>query len=202
MTFRKVRIALLRAVFIPLIALFLFVEPSWPANVITDSIAEAFEILGYLFLMAGLGLRIWATLYVGSRKSKVLLTDGPYSLCRNPLYLGTFIIVLGAGLCLTNPLMTLFTILVYIPVHVLVGRAEERHLRDLFGAEYDEYRRTVPAFLPSWKNYHSREEISVSTKAIKRVTLDAAMVLLIPPAAELIEMLHGYHLMPVLWRFP
>jgi protein-S-isoprenylcysteine O-methyltransferase Ste14 len=202
MTFRKVRIALLRAVFIPLIAIFLFVAPSWPENLFTESVAEAFEILGYLFLMAGLGLRIWAILYVGSRKSKVLITDGPYSLCRNPLYLGTFIIVLGAGLCLTNPLMALFTILVYIPVHSLVGRAEERHLRGLFGAEYDEYHRAVPAFLPSWRNYHSREEISVSTKAIKRVALDTSLVLLIPPAAELIEMLHNYNLMPVLWRFP
>ena len=202
MTFRKVRIALLRAVFIPLIVLFLFVEPSWPENLFTESVAEVFEILGYLFLMAGLGLRIWAILYVGSRKSKVLITDGPYSLCRNPLYLGTFIIVLGAGLCLTNPLMTLFTILAYLPVHTFVGRSEERHLRDLFGAEYDEYQRTVPAFLPSWKNYHSREEISVSTKAIKRVALDTSLVLLIPPAAELIEMLHNYNLMPTLWRFP
>lgn len=202
MKFRKIRVAALRAVFIPLIFFFLFIEPSWEENLTTELISEFFEILGYLFLMAGLGLRIWATLYIGNRKSKELVTDGPYSLCRNPLYLGTFIIVLGAGLALTNPLMTIFTILVYIPVHVVVGAAEEKHLAEKFAQQYEDYRRSTPAFLPAWKNYHTREDISVSTKAIKRVTLDAALILLIPPGAELVELLHTYHLMPVLWRFP
>jgi protein-S-isoprenylcysteine O-methyltransferase Ste14 len=202
MKFRKIRVAALRAVFIPLIFFFLFIEPSWEENLTTELISEFFEVLGYICLMIGLGLRIWSTLYIGKRKSKELITDGPFSLCRNPLYLGTFIIVLGAGLALTNPLMTIFTIIIYIPVHVLAARAEERHLTEIFGQQYEEYRRSTPAFLPAFKKYHSREEISVSIRAVKRVTLDAALILLIPPGAELVELLHTYHLMPVLWRFP
>ena len=202
MTFRKMRIALLRAVFIPLIIFFMFITPSWKDNLTTELISECFEVLGYLFLMAGLGLRIWATLYIGKRKSRELITDGPFSLCRNPLYLGTIIIVFGAGLAVVNPVMIFFTILVYTPVHVLVALAEERHLTKIFGRQYEEYRRSTPAFLPSLKKYHSREEIPVSTRAIKRVTMDAVLILMIPMVAELLEMLHTYHLMPVLWRFP
>jgi protein-S-isoprenylcysteine O-methyltransferase Ste14 len=193
------RVALLRAAFIPIVFLFFFISPSWPDDSVLDFLTE---VPGYCFLMVGLGLRIWSALYIGQRKSKQLVTDGPYSLCRNPLYLGTFAIAFGAGLVLSNPLMSAFTVLVFIPVHMWVAMAEERHLKDVFGQSYEEYRRSVPAFLPSLRNYRSREEIPVSARAMWRVALEASLVLLIPPAGELLELLHTSGLVPVLWRFP
>lgn len=52
--------------------------------------ALAFDFAGWLLFLAYLGIRIWATLYVGGVKDKVLQTTGPYSITRNPLYLGGF----------------------------------------------------------------------------------------------------------------
>jgi protein-S-isoprenylcysteine O-methyltransferase Ste14 len=193
------RVVLLRAVFVPVIFLFLFVSPSWPNDSVLDFLIE---VPGYLLLMVGLGLRIWSVLYIGQRKSKQLITDGPYSLCRNPLYLGTFAIAIGAGLVLVNLPMAAFTALVFIPVHVWVARAEERHLQGIFGREYEDYRRTVPAFLPRWRNYRTRQEIPVSMRAMWKVSMEASLILLIPPVRELVEVLHTYALIPVLWRFP
>jgi protein-S-isoprenylcysteine O-methyltransferase Ste14 len=46
-------------------------------------------------LWPGATLRLWSTLYIGGRKRVVLVSDGPYSLCRNPLYVGTFLIALS-----------------------------------------------------------------------------------------------------------
>ncbi|MFV2065761.1 MAG: isoprenylcysteine carboxylmethyltransferase family protein, partial [Pirellulales bacterium] len=57
-----------------------------------DFLADAMAWL--IFVMGGT-FRWWATLYIGNRKQCVLVTDGPYSLCRNPLYVGTFLIVLS-----------------------------------------------------------------------------------------------------------
>jgi protein-S-isoprenylcysteine O-methyltransferase Ste14 len=189
----------LRLVFIPVICLFLFVAPSWTDDSTTDF---AVEMSGYIFIMAGLTLRIWSTLYIGQRKSKHLIVEGSYSICRNPLYMGTVAIVFGAGLSLCNLPMTAFTVLVFVPVHVLVSRGEERHLGELFGQEYQEYRRTVPAFRFAFKNYRSSQEIMVSTRAIRRVALDASLIILILPLGEFVELLRNCKLLPVLWSFP
>src|SRR5262245_44567857 len=48
------------------------------------------DMIGWTLFLLGAATRWWATLYIGGTKNKVLATMGPYSLCRNPLYLGTF----------------------------------------------------------------------------------------------------------------
>src|SRR5947207_2150332 len=45
---------------------------------------------GWALAVAGIALRLWATLCIGGRKTHQLVDEGPYSLCRNPLYVGTF----------------------------------------------------------------------------------------------------------------
>jgi len=196
---RKLRIAFLRAAFIPIVLSALFVWRPWEDESVMD---YAVEWSGYVFLLAGMGIRVWSTLYIGARKSKQLVTDGPYSLCRNPLYVGTILLTIGASLCLENMLMLLVSVAVVIPAHALVARAEERHLEDLFGDDFLTYKRTVPRFLPSFRCYRSPESVVVSTRAVRRAVIDAAGILLIPMAGGLIEMLHAKGLLPVLFRFP
>ena len=83
MTLRKLRINLLRLVFIPIIFIAVFVRPGWSLESVTGFVME---LGGYIFLLGGLVIRIWCTFYIGNRKSKELITEGPYSICRNPLY--------------------------------------------------------------------------------------------------------------------
>ena len=199
MKLRKIRILGLRVVFIPTIFVLLFIAPTWPEG---SPVEVAMELSGYILIMLGMGIRIWSSLYIGARKSKQLVTEGPYSLCRNPLYMGTFAIVVGAGLSLINIPIVVFMLLGYIPVHILVARAEERHLAEIFGQEYQDYRRSTPAFIPALRNYHSPEQVLVSARAIRRVAMDASLVLMIPLVGELVELLRNLNLMPVLWRFP
>src|ERR1041385_8757907 len=54
-----------------------------------------FNACAWSVFLAGILFRVWATLYVGGRKLKTLVDQGPYSICRNPLYLGTFLMSLG-----------------------------------------------------------------------------------------------------------
>ena len=85
MSFRKLRIVLLRLAFLPIVLMAIFVRPSWNQ----EGMGPFFvELAGYLFLILGLSVRIWSILYIGGRKSQELVTDGPYSLCRNPLVRG------------------------------------------------------------------------------------------------------------------
>ena len=160
----------------------------------------AVEWSGYLFLMVGLGIRLWSTLYIGGRKSRELVTDGPYSLCRNPLYVGTILLTIGASLCLENVVMLAVALAVMIPIHALVTVAEEGHLEDLFGDEFRAYKRAVPRFLPSLRSYRTPEQVVITSRSIRRAVVESSGVLLIPLAGGLIELLHAKELLPVLWR--
>ena len=49
---------------------------------------QALNALGWVSFLAYAAIRIWATLFIGGRKNDELQVDGPYSVCRNPLYVG------------------------------------------------------------------------------------------------------------------
>ena len=60
------------------------------------------EVIAWGLFFAGACLRWWATLFIGGRKISELVTEGPYSMCRNPLYVGTVLIALSVGVFLQS----------------------------------------------------------------------------------------------------
>ncbi|MBN2211194.1 MAG: isoprenylcysteine carboxylmethyltransferase family protein [Sedimentisphaerales bacterium] len=200
MTLRKRRLRILRLTFLPIVFVAVFVRPDrWS---VFSATAFHVELWGYLFLLAGLMMRIWSIFYIGDRKSKKLVTDGPYSLCRNPLYVGTFLLSIGVGLCFENPMMLLLLLFLFIPIHFWVVLAEESHLEKLFGDAYRDYKKKTRRFWPSFKAYHSSESVQVPVHAIRRIALDTLGVLLVPQIEDLLELLHRQNIIPVLWYFP
>ena len=199
MSFRKLRVTLLRLAFIPVVFLAVFVRPNWGLE---SDVAFGVELVGYAFLLAGVSVRIWSILYVGGRKSQELITDGPYSLCRHPLYVGSFLLTIGAGLCFENIPMLAAGLLIVLPVHVIVARMEERHLTEKFPQEYPPYAQQVPRFWPRLRNYRSRESIFVPIWAIRRIAIDVLGVMLIPEVEDMLEVLHQHGLLPTVWHFP
>lgn len=199
MTPRKLRLYLLRLAFVPIVFIAIFVRPSWSVESTT---AFVIETSGYLFLLGGLLIRIWCTFYIGGQKSKDLITTGPYSLCRNPLYIGTFMLSIGAGLCFENLLMLLLVPAIIIPVHLIVIQMEEAHLEGVFGEQYRAYKQKVPRLWPHFSDYSSPDLLSVNIHAIWRITLDTLGVLLLPQIEDLLEVLHNHGIIPILWHFP
>ena len=66
------------------------------------------------FAVLGLGLaaiivaivgRAWCSLYIGGRKNAQVMQDGPYSICRHPLYFFSTIGATGFGLLLDSLLL-------------------------------------------------------------------------------------------------
>jgi protein-S-isoprenylcysteine O-methyltransferase Ste14 len=198
MSLRKKRIALIRLSFLPVVFLAMFVRPNCQTESTT---AYCVELAGYVFLLAGLAIRIWSIFYIGGRKSHELVTEGPYSLCRNPLYVGTLLLAIGAGLSFENVLMLAAVILILLPLHLLAARWEEKHLLELFPDAFPAYAKRVPRFWPRLRNYHSPETVTVRVRAIRRIAVDTVGVLLLPEIEDLLELLHD-HGLPVLLRFP
>ncbi|MCG3177783.1 MAG: hypothetical protein BIFFINMI_00103 [Phycisphaerae bacterium] len=199
MSIRKLRVRLLRLVFVPYVIAPFISRPPWPRGSAMDTV---FEWAGYGLMLAGLFLRMWAIFFIGQLKSRELVTEGPYSLTRNPLYIGTFAIAIGAAFAFDNLIMLMIALLVIVPLHVVVAIEEEKRLESLFGIPYDVYRRRVPRFSFSFRSYERPETLCVSTSAIRRAAIDTFVVLLIPPLADLVELLYAHHLLPMLLEFP
>jgi protein-S-isoprenylcysteine O-methyltransferase Ste14 len=77
-----------------------------------------------------------------------LVTQGPYSLVRNPIYLGMFGAIVGAGLAFSRWWTMLGAVVIFLIANRIRIKAEEELLRETFGAAFDDYSRKVPAFFP------------------------------------------------------
>jgi protein-S-isoprenylcysteine O-methyltransferase Ste14 len=103
-------------------------------------------LLGALAGVVGLLVRAYAAGYL--HKQEVLTVTGPYAYTRNPLYLGSAILALGAAIATHNWISALILILYFSVFYsvVMLREANELHLRH--GASFEDYARAVPLFIP------------------------------------------------------
>src|SRR5690606_37867908 len=114
---------------------------------------ETIEAVGLLLIFLGIIGRLWATLYIGGRKSAVVVTGGPYSITRNPLYVFSALAAAGVGAQMGSLTAMLgFGLLCALAFHVVILR-EERYLKDVLGAPYEAYLARVPRFIPKISLY-------------------------------------------------
>jgi protein-S-isoprenylcysteine O-methyltransferase Ste14 len=108
-------------------------------------------------IAAGTGLYLWCLWNFASAghgtpgpwdAPRRLVAAGPYRWMRNPIYVAALMIVGGeAWLFLSLPLLWYAAAMAAF-FHLAITRYEEPALRRRFGAEYTEYRRTVPRWIP------------------------------------------------------
>jgi protein-S-isoprenylcysteine O-methyltransferase Ste14 len=113
-------------------------------------------IVGGALIAFGLGMLVWTvflfdrvgegTLGIGSPVK--LVVRGPYRHVRNPMMTGVFCIQLGTAIALASPWLFGWFALFFTLVLIAIRTIEEPHLRKRFGADYDEYRRHVPRWIP------------------------------------------------------
>ena len=113
-----------------------------------------FFAMGLALFAAGFLLRIWSQMHLHYRlkEHKILTMTGPYTVVRNPIYIGNTLILVGttliAELAWFAPIMLLACMITY----ALVVRYEERHLSEKYGAPYRDFLIQVPRWIPSMKN--------------------------------------------------
>jgi protein-S-isoprenylcysteine O-methyltransferase Ste14 len=77
-----------------------------------------------------------------------LIKQGPYGVVRNPIYLGMFGLLLDAGVTWSRWQAVILASIIFLIGTQIRIRTEEKILRGAFGAKFDEYARSVPAFFP------------------------------------------------------
>jgi phospholipid methyltransferase len=76
-----------------------------------------------------------------------LVVSGPFAWCRNPMYLGHIIFLLGLTLSLRSELAAVITVATTVWFQFRVAR-DERRLRERFGQPYVDYSRRVKRWIP------------------------------------------------------
>ena len=104
--------------------------------------------IGLILLVAGLGLRLWALGCIDGNKKRLLVTWGPYSYVRHPLYTGSLLFLVGfcvlAGSLTAAAISGLIFLMLYLPAM----RAEERLLAEQYGDRWQEFCRGTGALVP------------------------------------------------------
>jgi len=150
------------------------------ASQIHDSI-EALGIVAILICIFGRG---WCALYIGGRKKTTLVTLGPYSISRNPLYVFSFIGAFGAG-AQTGSLMIagLFALGCWLVFRGVVVH-EEAMLADRFKGDFDGYCQSVPRFGPNLMKWRDTDTITVKPALFLTTLRDASWFLIAVPVCE------------------
>jgi protein-S-isoprenylcysteine O-methyltransferase Ste14 len=144
-----------------------------------------------LILLCILG-RTWCTLYMGGRKNRELITRGPYSTMRNPLYLFSIVGTVGIGL-LAGSVLAVFSYTV---------RREEASLEDAFGEAFRAYAARVPRFWPLLSAWQDADEVVVKPRLIVRTFADASLFLVTLPLIGLRDLLQRQGSLTILLEVP
>ncbi len=141
------------------------------------------DYVGWFFFVAYVGIRIWSTLYVGGVKDQILQTSGPYSITRNPLYVGSFCFALSAAFFLKSASLVVLALVAGAVYSRWVVPAEEAVLEDIFGEAYRQYKLRAPRLIPRPSLYQAAPTVEVRLHALraeaKRLLTASCMPILI-----------------------
>jgi protein-S-isoprenylcysteine O-methyltransferase Ste14 len=189
------RIHILQVAAITILPVFLLAQPTWEGGA-----HEFIEIAGVALAFTCILGRMWSILYVGSKKNKELVTSGPYSMTRNPLYFFSCIGAVGIGLMYGSVVVAfLLGCIAYVVLSATAAK-EADYLRTMFGPAYEVYGRRTPIFWPSPALYEDAPEVYFSPKALRKTVLDGALFLAAFPIIETIEYLQAMGYLPILLR--
>ncbi|ATX82047.1 Phospholipid methyltransferase [Mariprofundus ferrinatatus] len=105
-------------------------------------------IWGLPFVVGGELIRIWASGHI--HKFKEVTRTGPYALCRHPLYLGHFLILIGFMIAGNQIWVAISGIVIFWLIFIPTMQREETQLTEMFGDEYRRYMQTTPRVIPRW----------------------------------------------------
>jgi hypothetical protein len=146
--------------------------------------------------------RAYCSTFIGGRKNDVVVRQGPFSVVRNPLYVFSFLAVVG--IALQSGMYTMLFLLAgaFILYYPLVVEKEEAFLLNKFGEPYEIYMREVPRWIPNPNLWREPEQFDARPRFIRRTLMDASIFFLPLPCFAIIERLHASGILPLWLTLP
>lgn len=196
--FEKLRIHMTRLFAAILSGIILFSSSAWETQI--PFLGSLFFLIGTSFVGIGTLGRLWCTLYIGGYKTNQLITVGPYSMSRHPLYFFSLIGAIGVGFTSETILVPVMVAIGFALYYPFVIRSEEKKLRVIHPEEFEAYVKATPAFFPKLSLLTEPQEYKVNPKSFKRRLFSSFWFVWLVGIMEIIETLHEIKLIPVLFK--
>ena len=174
----------------------------------TESAHEG-ALLSTVLFLAGLVLvgiatvgRLWCSLYISGYKDSQLITTGPYSVSRNPLYFFSLLGFAGIGFATETLTLGIALIAATLLASPAVIRREEEVLRTKFGAAFEEYCARTPRLFPDFSKFVEPDTYTVNPRLFRRTMGDVVWFIWFVGIVELVEALHEYQYVKPLLHLP
>jgi protein-S-isoprenylcysteine O-methyltransferase Ste14 len=176
---------------------------------LTGSRYETGSVTHQAIEWAGIGLialcivgRTWSSLYIGGRKIVDLVTIGPYSMTRNPLYFFSVVGAAGIGAQAGSIIVALICACAGFLVFSVVAQQEEKLLLKRHRQSYVAYLRRVPRFFPDPFLWRDEPTLTVRPSRVYMTFADALLFLLAVPVAEVCQYFQSTGALPVMALLP
>lgn len=111
-------------------------------------------IFGFVIFILGLALAIWARIYLGRnwgapmtlKKDPELITTGPYSYIRHPIYTG--LLLAGIGSVISGGIFYFIFLIFATPYFIYSSTVEEKIMIKQFPKDYPKYRSKTKKLIP------------------------------------------------------
>jgi len=139
---------------------------------------ETIDWLGFWLTVVCVMGRSYSSLFIGGIKNKKVVRQGPFSIVRNPLYVFSFIGVVGIGMQSSRLSVFVLLLAAFVIYYRVVVRKEEAFLAHKFGEDYEVYKREVPRWIPKFSLWQEAEEVVVRPHFVRQTMLDALIFFL------------------------
>lgn len=165
-------------------------------------ISSVLFLIGLTLVGAAIVGRLWCSLYISGRKDSELITAGPYSISRNPLYFFSLLGFVGIGLATETLSFSVAFVLIFLLVYPATIRREEAFLHAKFGSAFIDYCARTPRFFPSLKAFNEPDWYVVNPRLVRRTMGDVLWFVWLVGIIALVEVLHEYGFMQPILRLP
>jgi protein-S-isoprenylcysteine O-methyltransferase Ste14 len=160
---------------------------------------------GHLLMLGGMVLasvgaigRIWCALFIAGYKNQSLVTVGPYSVSRNPLYFFSLLGAIGVGLASGSFLFPGVIFLGFMLYFPRVIKQEENDLRVRYKESFLRYIEKTPRFIPDRALFREPEEYRIYTRIFRKTATDSLWFIWAAGLINLFRFLQGFGLWPTL----
>ena len=150
-------------------------------------------LLGIVLIVIGEMIRLRSVSFAGGETRTMnvgassICKSGPYSIVRNPLYIGNVMIYVGFAFVAGSVYVvtiSLITLIYFLIQYSLIISLEEEALEEKFGDEYITYKKSVPSILPkinnTFRNYDTiPSSLAKTIKTEKRTLQNILLVSLL-----------------------
>lgn len=171
-------------------------------HVIGSIMHEIIEWIGFVLITICILGRTWSSLYIGGRKIDELVTVGPYSVMRNPLYFFSILGAIGVGTQSGSIVLALICGALAYVVFFIVVLQEEKILLERYDDRYRSFMARVPRFFPKPSLWIDETTLTIRPQRVLVTFADALIFLLAIPVAEGLEYLQDIGVIPVLLTLP